>query len=105
MRRTPLEVLATTPDYVERYEYNAMRLNKLIGFDAPVPIWPAEFRAAAKLELEEKAKAQSPVLSSPPSVSLETQARGSNLTEQHLVLDPRFREDDKRKGVTNDQPP
>lgn len=55
VRRSPEEVLATTPNYMERYEYNAVPVAKMTGYDAPVTVWPAEFRAAAMVELGDEA--------------------------------------------------
>jgi len=50
LRRSPEDVLATTPFYMERYDYNGMPVAKMTGYDAPACVWPAEFRAAAMVE-------------------------------------------------------
>jgi len=60
---TPRRDPATVPFVIEDYNYDGTPIAKMSGFDAPVTVWPIEFRAAEKIErgvLE--GKASSPVI-------------------------------------------
>jgi hypothetical protein len=102
-RRSPEVILATDPYYMERYEYDAMRVTKMTGFYAPVVIYPAEFRAAARVEEENE------LTSVIPHKTRRVADAGPNIEDMTLPLGPaspfHFVRDDKILDNANDQPP
>jgi len=114
-RRFAEEVLATDPYYMERYEYDAMRVAKMTGFDAPVAIYPAEFRAAAMLEVGDGERNSQPCHTDAnevrpvpmPETCVHREIRFS-LKQSGMDPGHRFtvRRDDKvETSIANDQPP
>jgi len=67
---TPRRDPAAVPFAIEDYNYDGTPIAKMSGFDAPVTVWPVEFRAAARLEAEilEQRERPSPASQSPCSV-------------------------------------
>jgi len=89
--RAARQVRVYTENTIIEYDWNSMPFQEEKGF-GPACVWPEEFYAAMKIEaeiLEGRTDEHAP-LSFP-------QERGSNPTEQHVVLDPFFRGDDKEE--------
>lgn len=93
---------ATVPFDIYDYDYDGTPIAKMNGFDAPITVWPAEFRAAAELEAGiveeiEKDTATLNIVIPVRCLTSKQHKPGPNCERRPILLDPLFRGDDKKK--------